>query len=52
VTVSNRQVHLSQAEFESMNRKIMDLMLAATRKAPGPGRKRRVFTYLFIPLDG
>ena len=52
VTVSKCQVHLSQAEFESMNRKIMDLMLAATRKAPGPGRTRRVFSYLFIPLDG
>ncbi len=51
VIISKCQVFLSDAEFASVNRRIADLMLAATRRAPGRHRKRRVFSYLFIPLD-
>lgn len=42
-------VHLSDAEFQAMNKRILDVIMSASGNQPAPDRKRRMFTYLFIP---
>lgn len=42
-------LHLSDAEFQTMNKRILDVILSASGNQPAPDRKRRMFTYLFIP---
>ncbi len=34
-----------------MNRQIFTIMEAAAENPPSPERKRRIFSYLFIPVD-
>jgi DNA-binding transcriptional ArsR family regulator len=51
VVISKCQVFLTDAESASMNRKLTEMVLAATRKKPGPGRKRCMVAYLLIPLE-
>ncbi len=42
-------LNLSDEEFQDLNRRILDLIIASTSNPPGAGRKPRTFTYLFIP---
>ena len=42
-------LNLSDAEFQTMNKRILDVILSASGNQPAPDRKRRMFTYLFIP---
>ena len=51
VELSLGELHLSDEEFETMNRKILELLMAAAGNPPAPHRKKRTFTYLFIPLE-
>jgi DNA-binding transcriptional ArsR family regulator len=42
-------LHLSDAEFQAMNKRILDVIMSVSGNQPSPKRKRRLFTYLFIP---
>jgi DNA-binding transcriptional ArsR family regulator len=42
-------LHLSDAEFRAMNKRILEVIMSASGNQPTPARKRRMFTYLFIP---
>ena len=46
------QLNLSDDEFNSLKRSIFELMMAAAKNKPSSDRKRRTFSYLFIPLNG
>jgi len=52
VEFSKIQLNLSDEEYKAMNRQIVDMMMAAANNEPSPKRRRRVFSYLFIPADG
>ncbi len=52
VEINKAQFYLNDEEYKSMNAKILSLMLEASTNQPGTGRKRRVFSYVFIPLGG
>jgi DNA-binding transcriptional ArsR family regulator len=45
------QLNLSDDEFRRMNQQIFTIMVAAAKNQPSPERKRRIFSYLFIPVD-
>ena len=45
------QLNLSDEEFRRMNQQIFTIMVAAAENQPSPQRKRRIFSYLFIPVD-
>ena len=47
---SQIQLNLDQDEYTKLNNEILELMLDAAKKKPGTDRKKRIFTYLFIPL--
>lgn len=51
VEFSKIQLYLSDEEYQAMNRQISDLMMAAAENKPAPGRRQRIFSYLFIPVD-
>jgi DNA-binding transcriptional ArsR family regulator len=42
-------LYLSDAEFRTMNKRILEILMSASSNGPTPTRKRRMFTYLFIP---
>jgi DNA-binding transcriptional ArsR family regulator len=42
-------LYLSDAEFRAMNKHILEVIMSASSNPPTPARKRRMFTYLFIP---
>lgn len=42
-------LHLSDAEFRTMNKRILEILMSAADNKSTPARKRRLFTYLFIP---
>jgi DNA-binding transcriptional ArsR family regulator len=42
-------LHLSDAEFRTMNKRFLEIIMSASSNQPSPERKRRMFTYLFIP---
>jgi DNA-binding transcriptional ArsR family regulator len=46
------QLNLSDEEFNSLQRSLFDLMMAAAKNKPSNDRKRRTFSYLFIPMNG
>lgn len=45
------QLNLSDTEYQELNQKILDLMLKAVHNKPSPERKRRIFSFLFIPVS-
>lgn len=47
---SECQINLSDAEYQQMNEKILEIMVAACQNQPAEDRKRRIFSYMFIPL--
>lgn len=47
---SECQLNLSDEEFNQMNQKILALMMEAGNNPPSPERRRRIFSYMFIPL--
>ena len=47
---SQAQFNLNDEEFEKFNKDILNLMMAASKNKPSGERKRRIFSYLFIPL--
>lgn len=47
---SQAQLNLDQDEYEKLNNQIMGLMMEALKNKPAPGKKRRIFSYLFIPV--
>jgi len=44
-------LQLSDEEFRALNGRILELVMSAAGNPPGPGRRPRTFTYLFIPGD-
>lgn len=52
VTLSKAQLLLSDEEFTEMNADIVNLLMSAAKNLPAPNRRRRVFTYLFLPVEG
>jgi DNA-binding transcriptional ArsR family regulator len=42
-------LYLSDAEFQAMNKRILEVIMTASGNQPTPARKRRMFSYLFIP---
>lgn len=51
VDINKAQFYLDDEEFKRMNAEILALMLDAAKKQPRTGRKRRVFTCIFIPVE-
>jgi DNA-binding transcriptional ArsR family regulator len=51
VELSLGNLMLSDEEFQRMNQRILEVMIPMTKNPPAPNRKRRFFTYLFIPQD-
>ena len=51
VHISKVQLFLTDNEFKQLNLKMMELMLEAAKNQPKPGRLRRIFTYMFIPME-
>jgi len=49
VELSLATLNLSDEEFHAMNQRILEVLMSAAGDQPGPGRKHRLFTYLFIP---
>jgi len=49
VEVSKVQVFLDEREYREVVEQFERVLLAAAQKPPGPDRKRRILTYLFIP---
>jgi len=49
VELSLGTLNLSEAEFQNANQRILEILMPLTNQPPAPGRKRRFFTYLFIP---
>jgi DNA-binding transcriptional ArsR family regulator len=47
---SQVQLHLSDEEFETLNSEILDLMIVAGANRPSDERRRRIFSYMFIPM--
>ena len=50
VEFSKIQLNLSDEEYRAMNRQIMGIMISAASNEPSPKRRRRIFSYLFIPV--
>jgi DNA-binding transcriptional ArsR family regulator len=48
---SKGQVHLTDAEFTELNRALWAVIEPATKLPPSSERKRRTFSYLFIPIE-
>lgn len=42
-------LHLSEDEFRAVNQRILEVLMSVAGNTPAPGRKQRLFTYLFIP---
>ncbi len=51
VHISKVQLFLTDNEFNELNSKMMGLMLDAAKNQPADGRFRRMFSYIFIPMD-
>jgi DNA-binding transcriptional ArsR family regulator len=49
VDLSLGLLNLSDEEFSTMNQRILDILMPATKNPPAAGRKSRFFTYLFLP---
>ncbi len=49
VDLSLGLLYLSEEEFRAINQQILDLLMTNVNNPPSPDRKRRMFTYLFIP---
>ena len=47
---SECQLNLSDAEYQEMNEKILEIMIAAGQNQPSEERKRRIFSFMFIPV--
>lgn len=52
VEVTKLQLLLSDEEFRTLNTQIFEMIMAAAKNEPAPNRKRRVFSYVFIPVGG
>ena len=50
VELDKVQLHLNDQEYKEMSQQFLDIMLAAAKKEPRPDRRRRILTYLFIPV--
>jgi hypothetical protein len=46
---SQIQLNLNDDEYEKLNMDVLNLMLAAAKKKSSDDRKRRIFSYIFIP---
>jgi DNA-binding transcriptional ArsR family regulator len=49
VDLSLATLHLSDEEYQDLNRRILEILKPFTDNQPAPARKQRIFTYLFIP---
>lgn len=47
---SQVQLNLDDEDYEKLNRDILELMMAAMRKKPSEDTRRRIFSYMFIPV--
>jgi DNA-binding transcriptional ArsR family regulator len=52
VEVTKLQLLLSDAEFRQLDSQLIELILAAAKNEPGPGRRRRVLSLTMIPAEG
>jgi len=50
VELDKVQLHLNDQEYKEMSQQFLDIMLAAAKKEPRADRRRRILTYLFIPV--
>lgn len=51
VEVTKLQLQLSDEEFRTLNTQIFEMILSVAKNEPAPDRKRRVFSYVFIPVE-
>jgi hypothetical protein len=52
VQISKVQLFLDEQEYQKMNIKVQEVLIEAVKNQPEPGRIRRMFSYLMIPLGG
>ena len=52
VEVTKLQLLLSDEEARTLNAQIFEMIMSATKNEPAPDRRRRVFSYVFIPVEG
>ena len=52
VQISKVQLFIDEQEFKKINLKIQEILVDSVKNKPGPGRTRRMFSYLMIPLGG
>lgn len=50
VEIDKGELFLSDEEFEVMNGRLHAIFLEAVKNGPAPERRRRVFSYLFLPV--
>jgi DNA-binding transcriptional ArsR family regulator len=50
VQISKVQLFLDEVEFQEMSSKILELMLKAAQNQPREGRRRRMFSCVFMPV--
>jgi hypothetical protein len=46
------QIHLTDKEFYQLREDLWAILQPVINHKPSPGRRRRVFSFLFIPLEG
>jgi len=51
VDISKAQMYLSDSEYEELRNSLQGMVLNAINNEPAAGRKKRMFSYLFIPLE-
>jgi hypothetical protein len=45
------QLNLSEEEYHRLNQSIFDLVMDAAKNRPSLDRKRRILSYMFIPIN-
>jgi DNA-binding transcriptional ArsR family regulator len=51
VDISKAQIYLSEEEYQDFRSALQGMMLNVLDQGPSEKRRKRVFSYLFIPLD-
>ena len=51
VEVSKIQLLLSDDEYRKMSAQFLEIVMSAAENQTTPNRKRRVFSYVFIPIE-
>lgn len=51
IQISKVQIYMDDEEFKQMSEKLLEMILKAASNEPRPGRRKRIFSNIFIPLE-